>query len=73
MANKVLDFVENCRINPLDKDMDRHIVLVLEVRNYPPGDSSDAGPQQWGRLGRGRDRGRDRDKYFEKMMKKQML
>lgn len=71
VANKVLDLGDNCRINPLDKGMDRHIVLVLEERNYPLGDNNDAGPQQWDRLGRSKDRGKD--KYFEKMMKKQML
>lgn len=68
----VLDLGDNCHINPLDKGMDRHTVLVLEERNYPE-DNSVADPQQWGRLGRDRDRGRERDKYFEKMMKKQML
>ena len=68
----VLDLGDNCHINPLDKGMDRHTVLVFEARSYPE-DSSVAGPQQWGRLGRGRNRGRGRDKYFEKMTKKQML
>ena len=43
MANRVLDFGDNFRINPLDKGTDRH--TVLEERNFP-GDNIAVGPPQ---------------------------